>query len=518
MKTSAKHCSPTGRTPLGPKPVGLSAMPVPPRGWHLRARRGWRYLTFVLLVLGAAALAQAAETIDVNTPANPAAPARSTASATANAFSSANASAIASAVPAAAPAGSAGNAIATDPTTLQLQVGQAHVLRTGEVRRIVIGNGKVIQATALDERQVLVIPESVGRSTLHLWGKDGSERSLVVEVIGADAGRVLAEVRAMLGAADNLSARLVGDKVVIDGHGLREEQAARLAEVSRRYPQVISLVSRIGFERMIAIDVRMVEIRRDRLENIGVRWNGSMNGPSFGVIGDLRRSDALRPGGNATGVVPMDVRPRIEPFATSLGIASSIGSMINLMVQNGEAVVLAEPSLSCRSGGSARFIAGGELPIPQTSGLGNATVAFKEYGVKFDVSPVASESGVIAAKIATEISSINFDVLVKDVPGLTKRRAETEVNLREHETLVIAGLMTEDAARSVDRLPALGELPVLGGLFRSRAFRDRQTELVVFVTPRFAEPERAPAAPPAWSAERARGALQAARERVRMAE
>ena len=401
---------------------------------------------------------------------------------------------------------------------LQLQVGQAHVLQTGEVRRIVIGNGKVIQATALDDRQVLVIPEAVGQSTLHLWGKDGAERSLSVEVIGADAARVLSEVRAMLGPSDNLSARIVGDKVVVDGQALREEQVARLAEVARRYPQVVNLVSRLGYERMIAIDVRMVEIRRDRLESIGVRWNGSMPGPAFGIVGDLKRSAALRPGGLAEGVAGVEVRPRIEPFSASLGIASTLGSMINLLVQNGDAVVLAEPSLSCRSGGSAKFIAGGELPIPYTSGLGNTSVVFKEYGVRFDVSPVASEAGVIAAKVATEISSVNFDVVVKDVPGLTKRRAETEVNLREHETLVIAGLMTEDAARSVDRVPALGELPVLGGLFRSRAFRDRQTELVVFVTPRFAEPERAPAAPPAWSAERSQGALQAARERVRMAE
>lgn len=403
-------------------------------------------------------------------------------------------------------------------TTLQLQVGQAHVLRTGEVRRIVIGNGKVIQATALDDRQVLVIPEAVGHSTLHLWGRDGAERSLSIEVINADVGRAAAEVRAMLGPSENLSARVVGDKVVVEGQALREEQAARLAEVARRYPQVVNLVSRLGHERMIAIDVRMVEIRRDRLESIGVRWNGSMSGPAFGIVGDLKRSPALRPGGSADGVAGVEVRPRIEPFSASFGIASTLGSMINLLVQEGDAIVLAEPSLSCRSGGSAKFIAGGELPIPYTSGLGNTSVVFKEYGIRFDVSPVASEAGVIAAKVATEISSVNFDVVVKDVPGLTKRRAETEVNLRENETLVIAGLVTEDAARNVDRVPALGELPVLGGLFRSRAFRDRQTELVVFVTPRFAEPDPAPAARPQWSVGQSQRTLQSARERIRIAE
>ena len=105
--------------------------------------------------------------------------------------------------------------------------------------------------------------------------------------------------------------------------------------------------------------------------------------------------------------------------------------------------------------------------------------------MKFDVSPTASASGVIAARIATEISAVNFDVQVKDIPGISKRRAETEVNLRENETLVIAGLLADESTRSIDQVPALGDLPVLGRLFRSRAFRDRQTELVVFITPRF---------------------------------
>lgn len=88
-----------------------------------------------------------------------------------------------------------------------------------------------------------------------------------------------------------------------------------------------------------------------------------------------------------------------------------------MLVQNGDAMVLAEPRLSCRSGGSAKFVAGGELPVPFSSGLGSVGVVFKEYGVKFDVSPVASESGVISAKIATEISAINFEVTVREIPG-----------------------------------------------------------------------------------------------------
>ncbi len=404
------------------------------------------------------------------------------------------------------------SARADSPGVLNLYVGQAHLLNEGPLRRIAVGNGRVLQATAIDDAQVLVIPEAPGQSTIHLWKRDGSERSFVVTVVPADANRLLTEIRAMLGEHPNLDTRVVGDKVIIEGQGASEEQAARIAEISSRYPQIVNLVSKLGLERMIEMDVRMIEVRRDALENLGVKWKSPVNGPSFAVVGDTYGGSAFR-NGIAAGAAGLTVQSSPTPFAATLGLASSLTSMINLLVQKGDAVVLAEPRLACKSGGSARFIAGGELPIPFSSGFGATSVAFKEYGIKFDVSPVTGSNGVIAARIATEISAIDFEVQVNSIPGLTKRRAETEVNLREHETLVIAGLLSEETSRSVDRMPALGELPVLGRLFRSRLFRDRQTELVVFVTPRLVSADPHPAR--AQSLER-RNSARELRDHLRM--
>jgi pilus assembly protein CpaC len=369
---------------------------------------------------------------------------------------------------------------------LQLAVGQAHVLDEPDVRRIAIGNGKVLQAAALDERQVLVLPESPGQTTLLIWGRQGPPRSHTIHVIAAEQHRVFEEVRALLSGQGALTVRAVGDKILVEGDPANEEQSARVQEISRRYPGVLNFAGRIGMERMIAMDVKFIEMRRELLEDIGVRWNGSMNGPSFQVLGDGHRSRSLQPGGVGEQA-GLEVRPRAWRPGVSLSFASALSSRLQLLVQNGDAVILAEPRLSCRSGGQARFVAGGELPIPVSGALGNTSVAFKEYGIKFDVSPVASSTGVIAARIATEISSINFEVAVKEVPGLIKRRAESEVNLREGETLVIAGLLTDEGTRNLDKIPAAGDLPVLGPLFRSRQFRDRQTELAVFITPRFVE-------------------------------
>ncbi len=372
---------------------------------------------------------------------------------------------------------------------MTLSVGQAHVINEAQVKRIAVGNGKILQATALDSKQVLVIPESAGQSTLHLWNRQGAQRVFIVQVVPSDANRLLAEVNAMIGQSSAATARIVGDKVVLEGSGVSEQTHAKLQEISKRYPNVINLISKVGVERMIGIDVRMIEIKRDVLQNIGVRWSTEAQGPSFGIIGDLHRSRGLQPGGVADGITGITIAPRVPPFKTAFSLLSNISSMIKLLVQNGDAVVLAEPRLSCRSGGEAKFIAGGELPIPQSSGLGQVSVSFKEYGVKFEIKPVANENGMISAKIASEISSINFDVMIKDIPGINKRRAETEVNLRENETLIIAGLVTDEMSRNIERVPALGDVPILGKLFKSKQFRENQTEMVVMITPRFVSGE-----------------------------
>ena len=348
-----------------------------------------------------------------------------------------------------------------------------------------------MQATSLDKNQVLILPEAVGQSSLHLWLTRGPAIRYLVNIVASDVGQSLAQIQAMLGNADNLIARLAGDTVIIEGHSLSAIQKARIDAVMERHPQVLNLASGSTTERMIAMDVRMIEMKKSALKNLGVKWSGSANGPSYGLVGDFHRSAALV-APEVAGAAGLLARGRVAPFASSLSLASSVTSMLNFLVTRGDAVILAEPRLSCRSGGTARFIAGGELPIPQSSGLGAVSVSFKEYGVKFDFSPTAGQDGMISARIATEISAIDFEVMVNDVPGLVKRRAETEVNLRENQTLVIAGLLSEKAARKIDKVAGLGDIPVLGELFRSRDFRSQKTDLVVFVTPRFVETPHAP--------------------------
>ena len=276
----------------------------------------------------------------------------------------------------------------SQPTVINLSVGQAHVLDERGVRRIAVGNGRVVQVTALDQRQILLLPEAAGQSTLHLWGRNGVERQYLINVTATDARRTAEEINLLLNNNPRIRAHAIGDKVVVDGSSPTEEDAYRGAEVMKRFPQAISLVSRGGYERMIDMEVRMIEIGKNALDRLGVRWQSgsgtpfAIDGPSFGLIGDFKRSDAFKPGGNAEAA-GFPVRPRISPFATSASLVTSLTSMVDLLVQSGDAAVLAEPRLSCRSGGTARFVAGGELPIPVIGTNGSASVQFKEYGVRF---------------------------------------------------------------------------------------------------------------------------------------
>ena len=383
--------------------------------------------------------------------------------------------------------------------TITLSLGQGHLMEVGQVLRIALGSGRVLQANWLDDRQLLLIPEAPGETTLHLWLKGGGIRKYQILVTESNSVRLAQDMNLLLGENNGVRARALGERILLEGQNPTEEGAWRAAELVKRYPQVISLVSRRGYEQMINLEVKMIEIGRNALKQLGVRWQGggagdwAVSGPSFGVIGDFKRSGAFLPEGGAAATRGFAVAPRIHPFATSASMVSSLSSMIDLMVQNGDAAVLAEPRLSTRSGGKARFVAGGELPIPVLSANGAANVDFKEYGVRFEVEPVVNAQGVISASLHTEVSSIDDEVTVMGVPGLRKQSSNTDVNLRPGETLVIAGMVRNEMSGAITKIPGLGDLPILGHLFRSKRFRQRESEMVVLITPRLSEQGSTPA-------------------------
>jgi len=396
--------------------------------------------------------------------------------------------------------------VAPSASTLEqettLRVGETFVVAERGLKRIALGNGKILSAKRLERDQVLLMALQPGSTSLHLWYHDGTERRVLVQVHSGDEEQLLKDVRLWLGKSTHIETRVIGGKVVLEGRARNVQEAQKVKELAQRSPLIMNLVQQAGVEQMIAMEVRFLEVKKSALENIGVNWQKSTAGPLFGVVGDMRTNSRFRPASsgsidasgapnltsNLPGTTSEPLLGKVSPFAMYFGLQSTLASAINLMEQKGDAIVLAEPILSCRSGGAARFLAGGEIPLPTTSPLGATSVQFKPYGIKFEISPTLTESGSISARVMTELSTLDPAIKVGDLPAFLSRQTETEVNLNEGETLVISGLISEDKSKTLDKMPGLGDIPVLGKLFSSRDFRERRSEMVVFVTPRFISP------------------------------
>jgi len=318
-------------------------------------------------------------------------------------------------------------AYAQDVTNIDMFVGEVRSLGKKSVNRVAVGAGAVLRAEVVSGGELLVIAEGKGSSFLNLWYKDGSKASYNVRVTEND-------------------------------------------------PQ-----QRVQMQDMIRIKVQLVEVRKSASRNLGIDWGNFAPGPTYGVAGDFNTNNFFRglPGfGDGTGL-PLNV----EPFSTYFGISTGVASTLNFLSTRGDAMTIAEPTLTCINGGSAKFLAGGEIPYTTVSANGQVNVEFKEYGVKLDIFPRASKEGNIYTRLKTEISEPDLSIEVLGAPALRSRKTESQLNVRGGETIVISGLLSSESTNDTDSVPGLGAIPVLGKLFSSEEIESNIRELVVFVTP-----------------------------------
>ncbi len=369
---------------------------------------------------------------------------------------------------------------------LMLHAGETRVITENDVTRLAVGNGKVLSAAVLDDREILLIANEVGVSSLHIWRKNGQRRQLTVSVMPANTAQVQRELATFLARIPQASAQIIGDKVVVEGERLSNRDHARIETLSKHYPQLLNFTSPLGWEKMIVMDVHIVEFPVSMLREVGLNWQAS-GGGAFGALwSPLRRGQLpirVEPGGNppVSGSDGQLAQP-----GSSLNLLGTInaglGAELRLLEQQGSATILARPILSTRNGAEASFLAGGEFPY-SVSNANGSTIQFKPYGIRLEITPTLDDSGVIRARIMSEVSDLDPSVRSDSGPALRTRKTSTEFNVLDGGTIVLSGLLTRDQSRSVDKLPFLGDLPVLGALFRSQRYQNKETELVVFVTP-----------------------------------
>jgi pilus assembly protein CpaC len=373
---------------------------------------------------------------------------------------------------------------------IYVPAGQTVTIDTPGLKRVAIGDGKIADVKVLrDTSEVLIIAKESGVTDLRVWYRKGFSERYLIQVDGISPGPNMDEVQKLLGDIAGIEIVKVRNTFLIDGEVTSKPDKVRIDAIAAQYPNIVSLVADPLLEKSqtILIKAQLLEVKKSALKKIGVNWEDVLNGPVFSIFADYRTNDIFRSispptGGNIFGAIGQDVGTN-----TYLGISSSLTSVINILMNDGDAKILAEPTLSCTSGGEANFLAGGEIPIPLVDGDGAMTVQFKQYGILLDISPVTDGEGFISTSVEVEVSAVDQSVEVLGIPGFTTRRAETEMNVQAGETMVIAGLVSHNDAKNVDKVPGLGQIPILGELFKSREFVANETELIVLITPQLLE-------------------------------
>ncbi|WP_417879658.1 type II and III secretion system protein family protein [Vibrio sp.] len=237
----------------------------------------------------------------------------------------------------------------------------------------------------------------------------------------------------------------------------------------------------------VQTDIKVVEISKSALKEAGFFFGKSTGNTTIGI----GSGDVAGPLGNLFG--NSSVLPFSDAFNIVLGNQSKgILGAISALNSNGFAYTLAEPSLVTMSGHSATFLAGGEFPYPVSSDNGDISIEFKEFGVRLSLSPTVREDGRILLKVAPEVSELNYSQGVSSsgilVPGISVRRTDTTIQLGDGESFVISGLISSSTMKNADRLPGLGDIPIIGAFFSASRLEQNDKELMMVVTPHLVKP------------------------------
>jgi len=379
------------------------------------------------------------------------------------------------------------------PTMLTMYEGQSKVVNAPNAVRISVGKADLISSTLLKNGEVVLIADSKGETNLQVWFEDGHREEVPVVIVEGDGWRQAVEVKALLGDIPGIKVTTVGRRVVVDGN-LEARDLERVKLVKERYDDMLVLAREITDyeQKMIYFDVRITEFDRDETEELGINWSKSFAGPSLGYAKNWKPS--ANDGVDLSGVGPVfggnSTQGSFDNWDTALssgsvywGIATEITSLIDVLEQTGAAIVLAEPRLSARSGGTADLTVGGEIPVV-TSSLNGSSVEYKDYGILLGIQPNLDLYNNITARVSVSISQLDLANAVADQPAFKKRSTENDVNLKPGETLVLSGLITREEQVTHNKVKWLSDIPVLGELFKSKSFTSGVTEMVIFITPR----------------------------------
>ncbi|MBO6668225.1 type II and III secretion system protein family protein [Parvibaculum sp.] len=382
--------------------------------------------------------------------------------------------------------------------TLDIAVGGQRILKLERtIDRIAIADPGTVDVKVVSSRELRVLGQKEGTTDLTIWFAD-TETSLSYHiVVGADLKGLQAEF-ARDPALSGVKAVETGKGVVLKGqvYSLEDQQRARALAHSYLGEDVGSMIA-VADRRMVAVEVRFAAVSTSTLKALGLNFQSLDNNIQLAAIGpNSSTSYGYDP---VTGLEPNTSLPLSQAFNLFMAWpGSDIIGVISALSSANLAQLLAEPTLLVRSGEDAEFLAGGEIPVPvPQSGAGNGTVTieYKKFGVQLDVAATVLDNDRIVLKVSPEVSELDYtNALVVQgfrVPALRSRSTRTTIELGDGQSFVLAGLMYSTSGNVEDRVPGIGELPVIGSFFkRTQNSRERQ-ELIIIATPRLVSPMEA---------------------------
>ena len=417
----------------------------------------------------------------------------------------------------------------TSPEPITLGLGQQITFSKGSLNQISIANPIIAHAQmAPDQEQVVITTLKEGNTDLILWEKDGQKKVYPLRILAGNAKQYTLEIKNLLSSIKNIQVNSLGESIIIQGKALRPEDLLKIQQIETLYPNVQNFVqlsdkvkpllteeinnqlTQQGFPRiqakiigqqiyltgetinkdlhhqvlsiaktfypnvqdmvqighlsqpLVRLGLTLMELNRSRIKALGIRWQDTVD-----TMGDIQ----------------------IHTQGSRFGITTAPIPSIDMVEKKGWGRILTQPKLICQSGGEAEFHAGGEIPIRLISER-VADITYKKYGIILKMSPLVTQENFISLQVNSEISTIDGGNSVEGIPALLTRRLLTSVAINSGETLVLGGLTDQNYLKSIQKVPLLGNIPILGEIFKNRQNRNSNNELLIFIEPMIIKDDR----------------------------
>ena len=402
--------------------------------------------------------------------------------------------------------------VSSEGQALHILVGKSVVVNVqAPITRVLSSNPSVIETLATSPTEIVVEGRAAGSSSLILWDQSGRSQMLDV-VVDVDVAGLRSAIERSY-PDQHIDVQADGGRLILTGKVTDPKMIEDLTKMATVYSNQIvnSLSLAVSHDRQVLLEVKFAEVDRTRFSQVGVNLFstgagntlGSTTTGQFGGFGTQHITDIAGPGSHNG---PFSSEQTINNVLNIFLFRPDIhfGAVIEALQQKSVLQILAEPNLMAINGQKATFLAGGEFPFPIVqpgNGFTAVTIQFKPFGVRLEFTGNIASDGTIRLHVAPEVSTLDFTNALAiqgfTVPAISTRRAETELELKDGQSFGIAGLLDNRTQAQLSKVPGIGDIPVLGQLFRSRNINKSNTELLVLVTPHIVDPVHTTTPPPA---------------------